>query len=117
MHDLLLQGDRCRGDHQPLASRLGGGDRRQTIGDGLACTGARLDRDDRGLALATPFIVGLDSAEHLGDLGDHQALAIAGLEPLGFEKTAVGALDLGLEFGAEHGRGAVYIFSTSIGRL
>jgi hypothetical protein len=46
----------------------------------------------------------LNGTQHLGDLGDHQALAIARLEALGLEETAVSALDLGLEFGTEHGR-------------
>lgn len=117
MHDLLLQRDGRGGNHQPLAGSLGRGDRGQAVGYGLAGAGTRLDGNDSRLAATTTFIVDLDRAQHLGDFGDHQALAIAGLEPLGFEETGIGALDLGLEFGAEHGRGAVYIFSTSIGRL
>lgn len=101
--DLLLQGDGRGGYHQALATGLGAGDRRQAVGHGLAGTGSGLHRDHRRLALAVPLLVLLDRAEGLGHFGDHQALAIARLQLLGFEKAGVGTLDLGLEFGAEHG--------------
>ena len=55
-----------------------------------------------GLAIALAFVVMLDRAQHLGDLGDHQALAVTRLEALGLEKATVSALDLGFEFGTEH---------------
>ena len=102
--DLLLQRHGRGGNHQALAGGLGGGDGGQAVGHRLAGTGARLHGHHGGLAVTLAFVVGLDRAEHLGHFGNHQALAIAGLEPLGFEETAVGALDLGLEFGTEHGR-------------
>ncbi|MNQ40445.1 hypothetical protein D3C85_540970 [compost metagenome] len=101
--DLLLQRHGGRGDHQALAGGLRRGNGGQAIGHRLAGTGARLHRHHSRIALAVPLIVHRDGAQGLGHLGDHQALAITGLEPLGFEETAVGALDLGLEFGAEHG--------------
>jgi len=102
VHDLLLQRHSRRGDHQALAGRLGCGDGSQGIGYGLAGTGARLHRHHGGLAFAVAFLVLGDSTQALGGLRDHQPLAIAWLERLGLEKTRVGALDLGLEFGAEH---------------
>ncbi|MCY1513627.1 hypothetical protein D9M68_481360 [compost metagenome] len=100
--DLLLQGHGGGGDHQAFACRLGGGNRRQAVGHGLAGAGTGLDGHHRRLAVAMPLVVALDGAEHLGDFGDHQALAIARLEALGFEEARIGALDLGLEFGTEH---------------
>ncbi|MNE51579.1 hypothetical protein D3C80_1462140 [compost metagenome] len=103
MHDLLLQGHCRGGDHQTFAGGLGHGNRRQAVGHRLAGASAGLDRHHGGLALAPTFPVDLNRAQHLGDVGDHQALAITRLERLGFEKTRVGALDLGLEFGTEHG--------------
>ncbi|MCY1402785.1 hypothetical protein D9M71_179420 [compost metagenome] len=103
VNDLLLQGDGGRGDHQALAGGLGHGNGRQAVGHGLAGTSSGFHRNHGGFAFAVPFFIHGNGAQGLGHLGDHQALAIAGLEPLGFEKTAVGALDLGLEFGAEHG--------------
>lgn len=102
-HDLLLQGHGRGGDHQAFAGSLGGGNRRQAVGDGLAGTGAGLDRDHGRLARAATFVVAGDIAEHFRHFGDHQALAIARLEALGFEKTRVGALDGGFEFVADHG--------------
>ncbi|MCY1173450.1 hypothetical protein D9M73_136100 [compost metagenome] len=101
--DLLLQGHGGRGDHQALAGGLGRGDRRQAVGHGLAGTGAGFHRDNRGVATAPAFVVGVDITQDLGDFGDHQALAVARLEALGFEKTRVGALDRGFEFSADHG--------------
>ena len=103
MHDLLLQSDRRGGDHQTLAGSLGGRNGGQAVGHRLAGTGARLDRDHGRITQTFALVIGLDGAEHLGDLGDHQALAITRLERLGFEKARIGALDLGLEFGTEHG--------------
>ena len=113
--DLLLQRHCRRGDHQALAGRLGRGNRGQAIGHGFTRTGTRLHRDHRGLAVAAAFVVGLDRAQDLGHFGNHQPLPIARLEALGLEETRVGALDLGFEFGAEHERRAVYIFSISKG--
>ena len=103
VHDLFLQGHGGGGDHQALASGLGGGDGGQAVGHRLAGTGARLDRHHGRITQTLTLVIGLDGAEHLGDLGDHQALAIARLERLGLEKARIGALDLGLEFGTEHG--------------
>ena len=102
VHDLLLQRHRRRGDHQALAGRLGRGNGRQGIGHGLAGPGARLHRHHCRLAFAMPLLVLGDGTQALGGLRDHQPLAIAWLERLGFEETRIGALDLGLEFGAEH---------------
>ena len=103
VHDLLLQRHGRRGDHQALARGLGCRNGRQAIGNGLARTGPGLDRHHRRLAKAAAFIVRGDRAQHLGNFGNHQTLAIARLERLGFEKTRIGALDLGLEFSTEHG--------------
>jgi hypothetical protein len=103
VHDLLLQGHSRGGDHQAFAGGLRRGNRRQAVGHGLAGTGARLDRHHCRLTLAPAFVVGLDGAQHLGDFSDHQALPVTWLQRLGFEKTRIGALDLGFEFGAEHG--------------
>ncbi len=102
VHDLLLQRHRRRGDHQTLAGSLGRGDGGQGIGHGLAGTRARLHRHHGRLTFAVALPVLGDGAQALGGFRDHQALAIAWLERLGFEETRVGALDLGLEFGAEH---------------
>ncbi|MNO67271.1 hypothetical protein D3C76_580740 [compost metagenome] len=104
--DLFLQRHRRGGDDQALARGLGRRDRRQAISHGLAGTRAGLDRDHSRIATAPTFIVALDITQYLGDFGDHQALAVAGLEALGFEKTRVGALDLGFEFVTDHGSGA-----------
>ncbi len=101
--DLLLQGDGGRGDHQALAGRLRRRDGGQAVSDGLAGTGAGFHRDDRRLAAAPTFVVGVDIPEDLGHFGNHQALAIARLKALGFEKTRIGALDRGFEFSADHG--------------
>ncbi|MNQ41395.1 hypothetical protein D3C85_550690 [compost metagenome] len=101
--DLLLQGDGGGGDHQALAGGLGRGNRRQGVGHGLAGTGAGFHRHHGRLAAALAFVVGGDGAEALGHFGDHQALAVARLEALGLEEAGIGALDLGLEFVAEHG--------------
>ncbi len=100
--DLLLQGDGGRGDHQALAGGLGGGNRRQAVGHGLAGTGAGLHRHDGRLAAAPTFVVGVDVTQDFCHFGNHQALAISRLEALGFEKTRIGALDRGFEFGADH---------------
>lgn len=102
-NDLLLQGHGRGGDHQALAGGLGGRDGCQAVGHGLAGTGARLDCHHGRLAGTAAFIVAGDVAKHLGHFGDHQALAIARLEALGFEKTRIGALDGGFEFVADHG--------------
>ncbi len=110
VHDLFLQRDRSRCDHQALARRFGRRNDSQAIGDRLAGAGACLHRDDGGFPIAPPLIVGLNRAEHLRHFGDHQTLAISGLKTLGFEKLGVGALDLGLEFSAEHGRGGCIYF-------
>ncbi|MOA08992.1 hypothetical protein D3C78_1287980 [compost metagenome] len=101
--DLLLQGNGGGGDHQALAGGLGAGDGGQAVGHGLASAGPRLHRHHGGLAFAMAFVVAADDAEDLRHFGDHQALAVTRLEFLGLEKTGIGALDLGLEFGAEHG--------------
>ena len=63
---------------------------------------ARLDGDHGRLAAAAAYLVPLDGAQHLGNLGNHQPLAVARFQRLGFEEATVGALDLGLEFWAEH---------------
>ncbi len=100
--DLLLQRDGRGGNDQTLARRLGGGNRRQAVGDGLAGTGAGLDGDHRRFAIAAAFVIGVDITEHLRHFGDHQTLAVTRLEALGFEETRIGALDRGFEFGADH---------------
>ncbi len=101
--DLLLQRDSGGGDHQAFAGSLGGRDRGQAVGHGLARTGAGLDGHDCGVATAPTFVVGVDIPEDFGHFGDHQALAVARFQALGFEKTRIGALDRGFEFSADHG--------------
>jgi hypothetical protein len=101
--DLLLQRDSGGGDHQAFACSLGGRDRGQAVGHGLARTGAGLDGHDCGVATAPTFVVGVDIPEDFGHFGDHQALAVARFQALGFEKTRIGALDRGFEFSADHG--------------
>jgi len=98
-----LQGDGSGGDHQAFACGLGGRDRSEAVGNGLAGTGAGFDGHDRWVTFAATFVVGVDIPEDLGHFGDHQALAVARFQALGFEKTRVGALDRGFEFSADHG--------------
>ncbi|MNO36488.1 hypothetical protein D3C76_265570 [compost metagenome] len=81
--DLLLQGHGGRGDHQALAGGLRRGNRRQAVGHGLAGTGAGFHRDNRGVATAPAFVVGVDIPEDFGDFSDHQALAVTRFEALG----------------------------------
>ena len=101
--NLLLQRDGSGGDHQALASSLGRRDRSQAVGHGLAGTGTGLDGHYRRLTLAAAFVVGVDIPEDFCHFGDHQALAVARFQALGFEKTRIGALDRGFEFSADHG--------------
>ena len=101
--NLFLQRDRRRGDHQTLASCFSRGNGRQAISDGFTRAGAGLYGNHGRVTTAVTFIIGVDSAQHFGHFSDHQTLAIARLEALGFEKTRVGALDLGFEFGTNHG--------------
>ena len=56
---------------------------------------ARLTTDHSRFATAVAFFIGIDIAQHFGHFGDHQTLAVAWFEALGFEKTRVSALDLG----------------------
>ncbi|RMP53042.1 hypothetical protein ALQ20_05432 [Pseudomonas syringae pv. atrofaciens] len=100
--DLLLQGDGRGSDHQPLACRLGGGNRGDGVGYGLAGTRTGFDGHYRWIARTTALFIGVNVPQHLGDFSDHQSLAIAWLEALGFEETRVSALDLGFEFGTDH---------------
>ncbi|RMV82932.1 hypothetical protein ALP03_05887 [Pseudomonas amygdali pv. tabaci] len=100
--DLLLQGDGRGGDHQPLACRLGSGNRGDGIGHGLTGTRPGLDGHYRRIARTTALFIGVNVPQHLGNFSDHQSLAIAWLEALGFEETRVSALDLGFEFGTDH---------------
>ena len=101
--DLLLQGDRCRGNHQALARGLGHRNGGQAVSHGLAGASTRFYSDHSRVATAVVFFVGVDIAQHLGHFSDHQTLTVTGLEALGFEKTRVCALDLGFEFGTNHG--------------
>ena len=93
--DLLLQRDGSRGDDQAFTGGLGRRYGRQAIGDSLAGTGTGLNSDHSRIATAVAFFIGIDIAQHFGHFGDHQTLAVARLEALGFEKTRVSALDLG----------------------
>ncbi|KPZ10176.1 Uncharacterized protein ALO94_05549 [Pseudomonas syringae pv. spinaceae] len=100
--DLLLQRDGCRGNHQPFARRFGSGNCGDGVGHGLAGARPGLDSHDCRVARTTPLFIGINVPQHLGDFSDHQSLAIARLEALGFEETRVSALDLGFEFGTDH---------------
>ena len=101
--DLLLQGHGRRGDDQTFACGLGRRNRRQAVSHGFAGAGARFYSDHSRFATAMAFFIGVNVAEHLGHFSDHQPLAVAWFEALGFEKTRVCALDLGFEFGTNHG--------------
>src|SRR5690606_20644444 len=81
----------------------GSGDRGHAIGHGLARTGTGLNRHHRRVTDTPTLFVDFNRAKHLGNFGNHQALAITRLKRLGFEKTGISALDLGLEFSTEHG--------------
>ena len=101
--NLLLQGDGRRGDYQALAGSLGGRNGGHAVSHGFTGTGARFNGNHRRVAGTMVFFVGIDIAQHFGDFSNHQTLAIARLEALGFEKTRISALDLGFEFGTNHG--------------
>src|SRR3546814_16390117 len=76
--------DGCSSDLQ----RDGG----QAVGHGFARVRAGLHRHHRRITAALVLLIGTDAAQRLGNLGDHQALAITRLEAFGFTKARVRAL-------------------------
>ena len=107
VHELFLEGDGRRGQHQALGARPGHHQRGDDIREGLARAGARLDKGDgrrcRAVRLTVRRIVRLivrnwpivraDPREGPRHLGDHLPLPPARRQAPGLEHGVVGAAD------------------------
>ena len=100
-HQLILQGDGGRGDHQGQAPGLGQGNGREPVGEGFPRPRAGLGDHHVGrTGLPDPKLVYREGPEGPGDLRNHESLPPPRRKASGRQPSAIGPLDLLAERGA-----------------